>query len=101
MKKSRFSDAQIVRILQEAQTGQLTVSETCRKHGLSEPTYYIWKRKFQGMETDDVRRLRELERENATLKKLLAERDLEVDAVRSLLRKNGWSLPSESRGRNS
>ena len=72
----------------------------CRKHGISENTFYIWKRRFAGMATEDVRRLKELERENGQLKRLLAERDLEVDAMRSLFRKNGQALPSVSRERD-
>ena len=101
MKKSRFSEEQIVRILQEASSGQSTQAEVCRKHGVSQNTFYLWKRKYSGMETRDVRHLRDLESENAQLKRLLAERDLEIDAVRSLFRKNGWALPgSGSRGRD-
>jgi putative transposase len=93
LKKATFSEEQIARILQEGATGQTTQSELCRKHGISEATYYTWKRKYGGMETEDVRRLKELERENAQLKRLLAERDLEVDAAKQLLRKNGQALP--------
>lgn len=99
MKKSRFSEDQIVRILQEAATGQKPQSEICRQHGISENTFYAWKKKFAGMKVDDMRQLRTLEKENAQLKKLLAERDLEIDAVRMLFRKNGWALPSEYRER--
>ena len=100
MKKSKFSEEQIVRILQEAQSGQKSQSELCRDHGVSQNTFYAWKRKYAGMETDDVRRLRELERENDALKRLVAERDLEIAAVRKVFRKNGWSLPRESRERS-
>lgn len=99
MKKSKFSEEQIVRILQEAQAGQSTQADVCRKHGISPNTFYLWKRKYSGMEQRDVRQLRELEAENAQLKRLLAERDLEVDAVRLLFKKNGWSLPSGWRER--
>ena len=90
MKKSKFSDEQIVRILQEAAKGEVTQSELCRQHNISENTFYLWKRRYGSMQTADVKRLKELERENAQLKKLLAERDLEVDAVKTLLKKNGW-----------
>ena len=58
-----------------------------------------WKRKYGGLQSQDVRRLKELEQENSQLKRLLAERDLEVDAVRNLLRKNGWALPNGPRER--
>jgi len=72
MKKSKFSEDQIVRILQECQSGQISQAELCRKHGISQGTYYVWKRKYSGMETDDVKRLRELEAENAAPKRMLS-----------------------------
>lgn len=100
MKKSKYSEEQIVGILREAESGQLSQAEVCRKHGVSPNTFYLWKRKYAGLEQRDVKHLKELESENAQLKRLLAERDLEIDAVRRLFRKNGWSLPSESRERN-
>jgi putative transposase len=100
MKKSKFTDEQIVRILQEAASGQKSQAEVCRDHGVSQNTFYLWKRKYSGMETDDVKRLRELERENEHLKILLAERDLEISAVKKVFRKNAWTLPSELRERN-
>jgi putative transposase len=99
MKKSTFSEEQIVRILQEAASGQKTQAQVCRDHGVSTNTFYLWKRKYAGLQTEDLRQLRELERENAQLKRLLAERDLEVDAAKTLIRKNGWALPSPSRER--
>lgn len=99
MKKSKFTEEQIVRILQEAQSGQSTQADLCRKHGVSPNTFYLWKRKYSGMEQRDVRLLRDLEAENAQLKRLLAERDLEIDAVRMLFRKNGIALPNPSRER--
>lgn len=100
MKKSKFSEEQIVRILQEAATGLKTHAQLCKEHGVNLNTFYIWKRKYAGLQTNDLRELRELERENAQLKRLLAERDLEIDAVRSLFRKNGLALPTPSRERN-
>lgn len=99
MKKSKFSEEQIVRILQEASSGQKSQAQICKDHGVSVNTFYIWKRKYAGLQTDDLRQLRDLEKENAQLKKLLAERDLEIDAVKALFRKNGWALPSPSRER--
>lgn len=100
MKKSKFSEEQIVKILQEAASGQKTQSQVCRDNGVNLNTFYIWKRKYAGLQTDDLRQLRDLERENAQLKRLLAERDLEIDAVRALFRKNGIALPNPSRGRD-
>lgn len=100
MKKSKYTEEQIVRILQEAAVGSKSQAEVCRDNGISANTFYIWKRKYSGMELADLRGYRELERENAQLKRLLAERDLEIDAVRLLFRKNGIALPSPLRERN-
>ena len=72
MKRSRFSEEQIIGILREQEAG-MKVSELCRRHGISEPTFYAWKSKFGGMSVPDARRLKQLEEENARLKKLLAE----------------------------
>lgn len=99
MKKSKFTEEQIVRILQEAATGQKTQAQVCKDNGVNVNTFYIWKRKYAGLQTEDLRQLRDLERENAQLKKLLAERDLEIDSVKALFRKNGIALPSPSRER--
>jgi putative transposase len=85
--KKRFTEEQIVAILREAETGDKTVSELARHHGVSEPTIYGWKRKYGGMEQAEVRRLRELEKENARLKRLLAERDVEIDVIKDFLKK--------------
>ena len=100
MKKSKFSEDQIVRILKEAESGQKSQAELCREHGVSQNTFYVWKRKYSGLETQDLRRLRELERENDELKRLVAERDLEISAVRKVFRKSGWALPEGFRERN-
>ena len=87
MKKGQFTDEQIVSILQEAEKGEKTISELCREHNIAEATYYRWKRRFGGMEVNEAQRLRELEKENARLKRLLAERDLEVDLMKEYLAK--------------
>lgn len=83
--KKRFTEEQIIGFLREADAG-LKVKDLCRKHGFSEPSYYAWKAKFGGMGVSDVKRLKELESENAKLKKLLANSMLEVDAMREVLR---------------
>ena len=85
--KRRFSDEQIVLMLREFEAGQKTVAEICRQHGISEPTFYGWKRKFGSMAEPDVKRLKDLEKENARLKRLLAERDVEIDVIKELLEK--------------
>jgi putative transposase len=85
--KKRFTEEQIVSILREAESGDKTVTELARRHGVSEPTFYSWRRKYGGMEQAEVRRLRELEKENLRLKRLLAERDVEIDVIRELLKK--------------
>ena len=72
MKRSRFTEEQVIGILKEQEAGSRT-ADICRKHGVSEATFYKWKSKFGGMEVSDARRLRALEEENAKLKKLLAE----------------------------
>jgi putative transposase len=88
MKQKQFTDEQIVAILQEATKGERPITEVCRHNGVSEATFYIWRKKFGGMQTRDVQRLKDLEKENARLKRLLAERDLEVDCLKEVASKN-------------
>jgi len=77
-----------VRILRQAEAAGQTVAEVCKRQGISEQTWYRWKKKFGQMNVPDVRRLRELEKENARLKRLVAERDLELDAMKEVLKGN-------------
>ena len=88
MKAGEMSDEQIVAILQEAQRGERTIVALCKEKGITENTFYAWRKKFAGMQTNEVKRLRELERENARLKRLLAERDLDIDILKELTQKN-------------
>jgi putative transposase len=87
MKRSKFSEEQIIGVLKEHEGGAKT-ADLCRKHGISEATFYNWKSRFGGLEVSEVRRLRALESENAKLKKLLAEAHLDNAALKDLLTKN-------------
>ena len=93
MKRSRFTEEQIIGMLREQETG-MKVADVCRKHGISEPTFYAWKAKFGGMSISDARRLKQLEEENAKLKKLLAEAMLDVAVLKDITSRNVWSAPS-------
>jgi putative transposase len=86
MKKITFSESQILGILKEQEQG-LKVAEICRKHGISDATFYNWKNKYGGMSLDELKRLKELEYENARLKKMFANLSLENDALRDLISK--------------
>jgi putative transposase len=87
MKQKRFSEEQIIRILHEVERGELKIADVCRKHGVSEQSFYRWRNKYGGMEVSDARKLKELEGENSRLKRLLAERDIEIDSMKDLLSK--------------
>jgi putative transposase len=87
MKKSRFSESQIVSILKEADAG-LKVSEICRKHGISDATYYNWKAKYGGMAVSDLKRMKEMEAELAQLKRMYADLALENRAMKDLIEKS-------------
>jgi putative transposase len=86
MKKQRHSEEQIIQVLQEAQAGA-AVADLCRRHGISQPTYYKWKQKFGGMQVNDAKRLRLLEEENRKLKKLVADQALDMMVLKDLLGK--------------
>jgi len=86
MKKSRFSESQIVSILKEADAG-LKVSEICRKHGISDATYYNWKAKYGGMSVSDLKRMKEMETELSQLKRMYVDLALENRAMKDLIEK--------------
>jgi len=86
MKKSRFTETQIVSILSEADAG-MKVQDVCRKHGISPATYYAWKSKYGGLGVSELKRIKELEAENAELKRMYADASLERDALQKLLSK--------------
>ena len=92
MKKSRYSESQIVKILKEVEGGRL-VKEVCREYGISDATYYNWKSKYGGMEASDVKRLKELEEENRRLKQMYAELSLDHKLLKDVIEKNVWSAP--------
>ena len=85
MRKSRFSEEQMVKMVRECDHS--AVAEVAKKHGVSEQTLYAWRKQFGSMEATDAKRLKSLEAENARLKKLLAERDLEVEVMKEIAAK--------------
>jgi putative transposase len=86
MRKARFSEEQMVAIIREAD--REPVAAIAKRHGISEQTIYTWRKRFGGIEANDVRRLKQLEVENARLKKLVAERDLEIEVMKEVAAKN-------------
>ncbi len=86
MKKTRFTESQIIGILNEQEQG-MKVSDLCRKHGISDATFYNWKSKYGGMKVDELKRLKELEQENARLKRIVANQSLEIDIIKDVLSK--------------
>jgi putative transposase len=99
MKRKRFSEEQIIGVLKEHDAGAKT-ADLCRKHGISDATFYNWKNKYGGLDVSEARRLRSLEGENAKLKKLLAEAHLDNAALKDLLTKNGDARCQARSGRS-
>ena len=86
MKKSRYTESQIFQILKEAETG-IPVADLCRKHGMSNATFYKWRAKFGGMDASAMRRLKELEEENARLKRMYADEKLKAEVLAEAIEK--------------
>ena len=87
MKRSRFSEEQIIGILRQAEAG-IRVADLCRQYGISDATFYKWRSKFGGMSVSDAKRLKQLEEENARLKKLVGEQALDISVLKDVLSKN-------------
>lgn len=89
MKQGRFSEEQIIAVLKEAEAGA-KVTELCRRHGISDATFYTWRSKYAGLEVSEMRRLRQLEEENRRLKAIVADQALHLRALKDVLAKNGY-----------
>jgi putative transposase len=87
MKMPAYTAEQILKILEQADKGQQTVSAVCREHGIAEATFYRWRKTYQGMNLQEVQRLKELEKENVRLKRMLVDRLLEIDLLKEVLAK--------------
>lgn len=86
MKRKRFTEAQIVAVLREHEAG-VSAADLCRKHGISDATFYNWRKKYAGMQLNDLKRLRELEAENSKLKQMVAEQALDLQVLRDVVKK--------------
>ena len=89
MKRARFSEEQMIAILKEAEGGA-KAAELCRRHGMSDATFYTWRSKYGGLEVSEMRRLRQLEEENRRLKSIVADQALDIRALKDVLAKNGY-----------
>lgn len=85
--KKRFTDEQVIAILREAEAGAVPIKALCKKHNISEQTFFRWRNRFGGMDVPDARRLKDLESENARLKRLVAEQMLVIDGMKEIVRK--------------
>jgi putative transposase len=86
MKKARFTEQQIINVLKEAEAG-MSISELCRKHGISDASFYVWRKKFGGMSETDLKRLRQLEEENRRLKHMYAELSIDHRILKDVVEK--------------
>lgn len=93
MRRSRFSEEEILRILKQREAGT-KMTDLCREHGISAATFYGWRSKLGGAEMSEAQRLRQIEEENRRLKQLVADLSLDREALRAVIRKNGWNLPA-------
>jgi putative transposase len=91
MKKTKYTEAQIIGAVKQLEAGR-AAKDVARELGVSDQTLYNWKSKYGGMEISDAKRLRELEEENRRLKTMVADLSLDKDALKAVIRKNGWSL---------
>jgi len=89
MRKSKFTETQIITMLKEHESGMKT-SDICRKHGISPATFFKWKSKYSGLEVNDLKRMRELEEENSRLKKMYADLSQDNYILKDLITKKGW-----------
>src|SRR4029450_4867399 len=89
MKTNQHTAEQIIKILEQAEKGEQTIAAVCREHGIAENTFYRWRKIYGGLSVSEIQRLKELEREEGGLKRLLAERLLEIDLLKELLGKKG------------
>jgi putative transposase len=89
MRRAKFSEEQIITILKEAEGGA-KVADLCRRHGISDATFYTWRSKYGGLEVSEMRRLRQLEEENRRLKSIVADQALDLRALKDVLAKNGY-----------
>ena len=89
MKTTTHTPEQIIKIIEQAEKGERSIAAICREHGIAENTFYRWRKAYAGMSVSELQHLKELEKENGRLKRLLAERVLEIDLLRELLSKKG------------